>query len=343
MQKQVPIERRKELATGVICSSLGYALETVSTGRVKDLEALQSMKVKTARWILGARKMGWSTSKNFKKLGWLTVQQEVTYKSVRMALKVLQVQQPRFLYERITTPRMFNKAGEWHEVRYMRKITMKELSKMKLSTRKSWAVRAARWMEQIPKHLLTTCVKKQSAKKELKDWCMTNIPTTGDKILRGKINADENLKNTEKGHGGDTECDEEKLEPRGHQQKFMNKWMRPQQHRAGKGGQDQNLYSQRGEGCEQGHCQGGGEGREAELESKQENVKRNTEAGCQIHGCRLETEKDLRAASNILNATLVMGVKEDKVRTKLATYLMMLLLLAMNVEVVSSKGKETVK
>ena len=190
IQKQVPLERRKELATGVICSRLGYALETVSTGRMKDLEALQSMKVKAARWVLGARKLGWSTSKNFQKLGWLTVQQEVTYKSVRMALKVLQAQQPRFLHEQITTPRMVSRAGEWHEVRYRRRMTAEELSKIKLLTRKSWAVRATRWMEQIPEHLLTTCVKVKSAKKELKDWCMTNIPTTGDRILRGKILVD---------------------------------------------------------------------------------------------------------------------------------------------------------
>ena len=49
IQKKVPLERRKELATGVICSRLGYALETVSTGRMRDLEALQAMKVKAGR------------------------------------------------------------------------------------------------------------------------------------------------------------------------------------------------------------------------------------------------------------------------------------------------------
>ena len=101
----MPLERRKELATGVICSRLGYALETVSTGRMRDLEALQAMKVKSGRWVLGARRMGWSRTKNFQKLGWLTMQQEVTYKTVRMAIKVLQTQEPRFLYEKITTPR----------------------------------------------------------------------------------------------------------------------------------------------------------------------------------------------------------------------------------------------
>ena len=115
IQKQVPLERRKELATGVICSRLGYALETVSTGRLKDLEALQAMKVKAAMWVLGARKLGWSMTKNFKKLGWLTMQQEVTYKSVRMAIKVLQAK-----HEKITLPRLVMRNEEWHEIRERR-------------------------------------------------------------------------------------------------------------------------------------------------------------------------------------------------------------------------------
>ena len=66
IQNQVPIERRREVATGIMCSRLGYALETVSTGRMKDLEALQSMKVKVARCVLGARRLGWSTTKTLR-------------------------------------------------------------------------------------------------------------------------------------------------------------------------------------------------------------------------------------------------------------------------------------
>ena len=347
IQKQVPLERRKELATGVICSRLGYALETVSTGRMKDLEALQSMKVKAARWVLGARKFGWSTSKNFQKLGWLTVQQEVTYKSVRMALKVLQAQQPRFLHERITTPRMVSRAGEWHEVRFRRRMTAEELSKMKLSTRKSWAVRATRWMEQIPEHLLTTCVKKKSAKKELKDWCMTNIPTTGDRILRGKILVDTSKNKTEKGHEDENKRDEEKLKPKGQQQKFMQNWIHgQQQNRDGKSAQCQESHQQRGGESEHRHWQGGGkelvgpQGQEEELETHQESGKRGSEeAGCRSQRCKLKIWKDY----SMLLAPLVMGGEDVEVKTRLATYLTMLLLLAMNVEVELSQGEEVVK
>ena len=161
----MPIEKRKELANGVICSRLGYALETVSTGKMKDIEALQAMKVKAGRWVLGARRLDWSTTASFQKLGWLTIWQEVTYKTVRMAMKVIQTHQPRSLYEKKTTRRLINRAGQWHEVRERRLISKEELVKIKLSTRKSWAVRAIRWMAQIPPPpLLITCVRKNAAK-----------------------------------------------------------------------------------------------------------------------------------------------------------------------------------
>ena len=235
IQKQVPVERRKELATGVICSRLGYALETVSTGRMKDIEALQAMKVKAGRWVMGARRLGWSTTTSFQKLGWLTIQQEVTYKTVRMAMKVIQTHQPRSLYEKITTPRLVNRAGQWHEVRERRLISEEELVKMKLSTRKSWAIRAIRWMTQIPPPLLKTCVRKNAAKKELKAWCLKHIPTTGDMILRGKSRKEEKSESYDKGDEGEDGPGEETGQKR-RQQTLMQKWI---QHRGREGGMGQ--------------------------------------------------------------------------------------------------------
>ena len=248
IQKQVPIERRKELATGVICSRLGYALETVSTGRIQDLEALQSMKVKVARWMLGARRLGWSTTKSFKKLGWLTKQQEVVYKTVRMALKVLQTQQPRFLYEKITTPTLVNRACEWHEVRYRRKMTKEELNKMKLSTQKSWAVRATRWMAQIPQHLIDMCVKKDIARKELKAWCMQKIPTTGDRILRGKSLEEGRIEAGDTKDGGGSDPDGGENVAKKGQQELMQNWMRGQVPTKGSEGRQRQLHQQTNKG-----------------------------------------------------------------------------------------------
>ena len=213
---------------------------------MKDLESLQAMKVKAARWVLGARRLGWSTTKNFKKLGWLTIQQEVTYKSVRMAIKVLQTQQPRFLFEKVPTPRLIMRTGEWHEIRERRKITKEELTKMKQSTRKSWAVRATRWMAQIPPLMLTTCVRKNSSKKELKDWCLENIPTTGDRILRGRSLEEGRPEAGNEYDGGKDNSGEGSGQKR-KQPSVMRKWLQGnRQYQTREGGQEPVQYLEDG-------------------------------------------------------------------------------------------------
>ena len=68
----------------------------------------------------------------------------------------------------------------------------------------------------------------------------------------------------------------------------------------------------------------------------------NEEAGYRSHRCKLKIGKDYRTALSMLTAPLVMG-GEVEVKTRLATYLTMLLLLAMNMEVVLSQGEEVVK
>ena len=201
---------------------------------MKDIEALQALKVKAGRWVLGARRLGWSTTRSFKKLGWLTIQQEVAYKTVRMAIKVMQSKQPRSLYEKITAPRLVNVAGQWHEIRDRRFITREELARMKLSTRKSWAVRATRWMAKIPPLLLKTCFQKHSSKKELKAWCLENIPTTGDRILRGKALEEGNMEAGDNGDGGGDGPESGDGPGSGYdqkrkQQKMMKSWVKKNQ------------------------------------------------------------------------------------------------------------------
>ena len=76
VQTLVTRRKRKELAQSIGVSRLEYTLEVTSTGRAKDMQDLQYLKVKLARWVLGARRLGWSTTKakGFKKLGWMTIQ-----------------------------------------------------------------------------------------------------------------------------------------------------------------------------------------------------------------------------------------------------------------------------
>ena len=130
----------------------------------------------------------------------------------------------------------------------------------------------------------------------------------------------------------------------------MKNWIHgQQQHRAGKSGQGQESHQQRGEESEHRHWQGGGkeligpQGQE-KLETHQESGKMgNEEAGCRSHRCKIKIGKDYRTALSMLTAPLVMGGEEVEVKTRLATYLTMLLLLAMNMEEVLSQGEEVVK
>ena len=152
------------------------------------------------------------------------MQQEVTYKTVRMAIKVLQAKEPRFLYKKILTPRQVNRAGQWHETREQRLMTKEQFTRLKLSTRKYWAVQATKWMAEIPRLLFSMCVKKNAAKKELKAWCLKNIPTTGDMILQGR-NLEEGRPEAGDRHAGGQDvpgggCGQERR-----QQQMMKKWM----------------------------------------------------------------------------------------------------------------------
>ena len=48
----------KELAKAIVVLRLEYSLEVTSTGRAKDMQDLQYVKVKLARWALGERRIG---------------------------------------------------------------------------------------------------------------------------------------------------------------------------------------------------------------------------------------------------------------------------------------------
>ena len=50
------------MAKAIVVSRFEYAHEVTSTGRAKDMQNLQYVKVKLARWALGERRIGWSTT-----------------------------------------------------------------------------------------------------------------------------------------------------------------------------------------------------------------------------------------------------------------------------------------
>ena len=246
VQTLVTKTRRKELAQSIVISRLEYALEVTSTGRAKDLQDLQYLKVKLARWVLGARRLGWSTTKGFKKLGWMTIQQTVAYRSIRMGMKVLQNSLPESLYDRLTVTVRVKKRGLQigmeHEEKELRVISTNELTNMCAVRRKSWAVRTLRWFHKVPLPILGQYYQTQGSKTALKKWVLENIPTTGDNILHGKFEKDGRQEGGDSKSGGDKEPPNNQSKKRGktqgedyfrreellmsRQQHFMIDWMK---------------------------------------------------------------------------------------------------------------------
>ena len=190
-------------------SRLEYDLEVTSTGRAKDMQDLQYLKVKLARWVLGARRLGWSTTRGFQKLGWMTIQQTASYRSIRMAIKVLQNGYPEILYEKLTVPVFVKKQGlplgMNHEERELRVISTEELQNMCAGRRKSWSVRTLRWCHKVPLTILGNYYEAPGSKTALKSWIMENIPTTGDSILHGKFTKEGGQEGGDPGAGNDKE------------------------------------------------------------------------------------------------------------------------------------------
>ena len=191
-------DQRKAKAEGVLLSRLGYCLEVVSQGRKTDLERLQSVQSKAARWVLQIRKQDWSLRGGLRKLGWLSMAQQAAYNSIKLAMKVTKDCKPERLYSILTE----NKEG----VQKQRIVKEKEFKKLKATTRKSWSNRSLRWLEQMPQHLKHKDITLKSTKKELKVWVKHHIPVRGDRILWGKpLSGDmrRKKKNNEETDGGD--------------------------------------------------------------------------------------------------------------------------------------------
>ena len=92
---------------------------------------MQYLKVKLARWVLGTRRMKWNTTRGFKNLGWMTFQQTVAYRSIRIDIKVMQNDYPKDLYKKLTVAVHVKKQslplGMVHKERELRVISTDEL------------------------------------------------------------------------------------------------------------------------------------------------------------------------------------------------------------------------
>ena len=98
-------DQRKTKAEGVILSRISYCLEVVSQGRKADLERLQSVQSKAARWVLQTRKQDWSLSGGLRKLQWLSMAQQAAFVSIKLVMKVIKKHNPERIYDILTEER----------------------------------------------------------------------------------------------------------------------------------------------------------------------------------------------------------------------------------------------
>ena len=129
-------DQRKIKAEGVILSRLGYCLEVISQGRKTDLERLQSVQSKAARWVLQTRKQDWSLTGGLRKLGWLSMAQQSAYMSIKLAMQIIKDSKPERLYDILTE--------EKEGARKRKTVNEKDFKKLKATTKKSWSNRSLR-------------------------------------------------------------------------------------------------------------------------------------------------------------------------------------------------------
>ena len=181
-------------------SRINYCLEVVSQGRKADLERLQSVQSKAARWVLQTRLQDWSLTGGLKKLGWLSMAQQAAYVSIKTAMKILQDTKPERLYTILTEERQ--------GVRARKLVNEKKFRKLKATTRKAWSWRSLRWLEQMPESLQSSNIAQKAVKRELKAWVKHHVPVRGDRILWGQpLTGDMKKKKAKEGEPGDGEED----------------------------------------------------------------------------------------------------------------------------------------
>ena len=170
--------QRKSKAEGIILLRLNYCIELISQGRKADLERLQSVQSKAARWVLQTRKVDWSLRGGLKKLGWMSMAQQAAYVSIKTSMKILHKSEPERLFSLLTE--------EKDGIRIRKVLNENKFAKLKATTRKAWSYRSLRWLEQMPDSLRRRDVKLKATQKELKQWVKHHVPVRGDRILWGR-------------------------------------------------------------------------------------------------------------------------------------------------------------
>ena len=156
-----PLGVRKQVAEGVFGSVLAYCLPLYGGMEKGELNSMQVMQNKAAR-IAAAMPFRSNRTAVFDKLGWLTVQQLVTYHTVLLVFKIRQSNQPEYLAKRLNNDSRNGRI----KVPYTPKLQL---------VRNSFCQRGASVWNRLPRDIRgisSMCAFKTSLKK----WVLENVP-----------------------------------------------------------------------------------------------------------------------------------------------------------------------
>ena len=169
-------EDRKKLAESVIRSKLRFAIEVVSAGADKQVDRLERMQSKTARWVLKRGRIGWSRSQGYKELNWLTIPQMAAEASLRLFFKTLWNKKPSKVLREIVD----DGSGE------IKTLTDEGINSLTKISRRSWLIRCLRWFQVAPDVLRRIDPDTTQFRSTLRSWVEIKIEPNGDGIFKGR-------------------------------------------------------------------------------------------------------------------------------------------------------------
>ena len=160
IRKFCPLSVRKTVAEGIFMSSLVYCLPLFGGLDKGQLNQLQVMQNKAARIVCGAPPRA-NRDELFKKVGWLTVSQLLTYHTLIQTFKIRKNDEPLYLASILC-----------QDTRNGRIVTQNPNISLAAS---SFCFKASSLWNSLSRNLRSV-EKIQSFKKGLKEWVLVNVP-----------------------------------------------------------------------------------------------------------------------------------------------------------------------
>ena len=155
------------IADGIIMSKFIQLIQLWGGAHEYLLNYLQVLQNRAARMVT---KCGWftTTESTLRQCGWLSIRQLVVYHNVLQVYKVKKTQQPKYLYNKLSTNVQTTRHVGNHGIRENAKF------KSDLGTRNFTFLATKQWNTLPPTIRTSSTV--ESFKKDVKNWIQTNIP-----------------------------------------------------------------------------------------------------------------------------------------------------------------------